>query len=39
MIIVSASGPSDWLIMQLQDKGHNCESYSFGVIPLFNLNF
>ena len=25
--------------MQLQDKGHNHASYSFGVIPLFNLNF
>ena len=25
--------------MQLQDKGHYSESYSYGVIPLFNLNF
>ena len=25
--------------MQLQDKGHNSESYSFDVMPLFYLNF
>ena len=25
--------------MHLQDKGHNSENYSFGVMSLFNLNF
>ena len=25
--------------MQLHDKGHNFESYSFREMPLFNLNF
>ena len=25
--------------VQLHEKGHNSESYSFGVMPLVNLNF
>ena len=26
-------------IMQLQDKGHNCESYIFGVVPFLTKNY